>query len=268
MNTDEKILEVFIESHSLEATQIIEDLNDGEVAALIQELPVELATRVMNLMNKNKAARCIEAVDKKLAAELIERMDITSAELLLRQLDDQLRDSLLKKIPKKTASVISQKLTYPENSVGALMNPLVITFRENVTVNEAITKIKEQKLHISMYAYIVKSNNKLAGIIKLEDLLVADKDDKISSIMKKDVPILFADTLIEAVLLHPGWLEYYALPVVDRAEILVGTVKLETIRQITINSDQKNKKQAMQAGSALGELFRIGLTGLVRSAGK
>jgi hypothetical protein len=65
---------------------------------------------------------------------------------------------------------------------------------------------------------------------------------------------------------HQEWQDFYALPVVDHASVFLGAIRLETIRSILAESGNKVEEMGQLAISALGELYRLGLAGLLNSA--
>jgi magnesium transporter len=268
MDTDEKILEAFIYNHSLEAAQILEELEPEEVAILFREIPVDLAARALEPMYAYKASCCLERVDQARAKELLEKVDLKTAELILRQVEEPLCNSLLENVSGEISGPLRQKLKYPENTVGTLMDPMVFSLREDVTLEKALALLKEHKRLVSPYVFVVKTDKTLYGVVNLQDLLLADKEAPISTLANTGVPKLYADVEFETAFNHDGWLDFYALPVIDRSDILVGSLKLEAVRKASVKGEEALGKQAIKASAALGELYRIGLTGLFRSPGE
>ena len=74
------------------------------------------------------------------------------------------------------------------------------------------------------------------------------------------------ETPVQSVLSHQEWTDYYALPVVDQTSVFLGAIRLETIRSILVDSDKRKEELGQTAISALGELYQIGLAGLLKSA--
>lgn len=267
MDTDDKILEAFIHNHGLEATQILEEFESEEIASLFREIPLDLSVRILEPMNAYKASRCLEKIDQTRAIELLEKVDLKTTELILRQVEEPLRNLLLENIASEISGPLRQKLTYPENTVGALMDSVIFTLRKSVQVGEALTLVKEQKRLASPYIFVVKPDKSLHGVVTLQDFFLADKDISISTLVNSSVPVLYDDFHIEMVLNHDGWLDYYALPVIDRSDVLVGSLRLEAVRRVSVKGEESLGKQAIKASAALGELYRIGLTGFLRSPG-
>lgn len=268
MVTDETLLEAFIQKHGLAATQILEALEPEEVATLFREIRVDLAAKILEPMYAYKASRILESVDQFRAVEILEEVDLTSAELILRQMEEPLRNSILENLKSEISSPLSLKLRYQENMVGALMDPILFTLRKKVKVGKALTFLREHKRLNSPYLFVVNQDKSLHGLVTLQDLLLADKDTSLSTLANSDVPKLYDDIHFETVMNYDSWLHYYALPVTDRSDVLVGSLRLEAVRRGSVKTDEVLGKQAIKAGAALGELYRIGLTGFLRSPGE
>ncbi len=268
MDTDETILEAYIQKHGRAATQILEELESEEVANLFREIRVDLAARILEPMYTYKASRILESVDQTLAVKIIEHVDLKTTELILRQMEGSLCNSLLEDLPSEVSGPLRLKLKYPENTVGALMDPVLFTLRKSVKVGKALTLLKEHKQPVSPYVFVVNQDKSLHGLVNLQDLLMADKDVPLTNLANTGAPKLYDDVHFETVINFDSWLHYYALPVTDRSDVLVGSLKLEAIRRGSLKSEEVLDKQVIKAGAALGELYRIGLTGFLRSPGE
>ncbi|WP_439484456.1 magnesium transporter MgtE N-terminal domain-containing protein [Cyclobacterium plantarum] len=268
MGTDEKILEAFIHEHGRAATQILEKLEPGEVASLLQEISVALAAKILEPMYAYKASRILENLDQTCAIEILEDVDLKTAELILRQMEGSLRDSLLEGLAPEVSGPLRLKLKSPENTVGALMDPILFTLRKSVKVGKALTLLKEHKRLASPYVFVVNKDKSLHGVVNLQDLLSADRDASLTNLANTNVPKLYDDVHIETVINYDSWLYYYALPVTDRSGVLVGSLRLEAIRRGSMKSEEVPGKEAIKAGAALGELYRIGLMGFLGSSGE
>ena len=268
MDTDERILEAFIHKHGRAATQMLEELEPGEVASLLQEIPVDLAAKILEPMYAYKASRILESVDQARAIEILEAVDLKTAELILRQMEGPLRDSLLKSLASEVSGPLRLKLKHPENTVGALMDPILFTLQKSVKVDKALTFLKEHKRLYSPYVFVINEDKSLHGVVNLQDLLLADRDAPLTALANTRVPKLYDDVHFETVINYDSWLYYFALPVTDRSGVLVGSLRLEAVRRGSVKSEEVTGKQAIKAGAALGELYRIGLIGFWGSLGE
>jgi hypothetical protein len=67
-----------------------------------------------------------------------------------------------------------------------------------------------------------------------------------------------------AILAHPGWRRFHALPVVDRDAVLLGAIRYQTFRGLEDAArDQSRRADAVTTVFALGELYWLGLSGLL-----
>jgi len=267
MNSDWILLENFIRNHPLEAARILERQGLEETASLFSELPVELATSLLKKMQSSTAVKCLELMPILDSAKILEKLPLDIVALFLRQVANTRREEILSKISEEIASLLRTMLLYPENSAGALADPLIFSLPEDITVEEALDRIRARPGTAIYYVYIVNRENILRGVINLRELMLAKSHAKLSGVMQTNVAALPAEFNLQAIINFPSWKNYHALPVVSASGLLLGAIRYETLRQI--ESEVKSRRlprQVVAAGSALGELFQIGLSGLIQSA--
>ncbi len=264
MDTDRIIIENFIDKHPLEAVRILEKLRNTAIAALLKEIPENSAVKVLTWLNSYIAAKTLELLEPDQAARLVEQLDVAVIEPLIRQSSDTLKASLLQKIPPELSIRVRQKLKYSANSVGSLMNTKVFSLLSDLTIKEAERIVKSRKKLNSSEIYLVDKNKKVQGYIHLHDLLVANDESPVTLIMNREIPKFLADEPVQVVNNNLVWLQYKAVPVVDRTGKLIGTLQFEDVK----SSRRESEQQIIETGNALAELYRIGLTGLLQSTGK
>lgn len=267
MNTDFIVAKDFIDKHPFSAAQVLEELKPEEVAEFIQELPIENSLTLLNLMNTDKSAKCFSLLPAKLTKELMEHSDLALAETLCRQLEEPFLNSLLASLSPDLAATLSTRLKQVANTVGVLMVPVIVVNKE-MTVKAALEIIKRNKESLESYLYVVDSHGTFEGAVRLEELLFADKHSTLGDLMITAIPKFFPDTPIKNVLDHPGWYEYRFIPVIDRSEKLLGTLPYKTTQVVTPERGGKLTKELLATTSALGELYRIGITGFLQSVAK
>lgn len=77
--------------------------------------------------------------------------------------------------------------TYPDGSIGRMMEPPIGLFRKDTTVTQAIEQLKQlvKKAFIT-YGFIVDDNNQLIGVLVFRDLLVADHNATLEDVMYRN----------------------------------------------------------------------------------
>ena len=116
----------------------------------------------------------------------------------------------------------------------------------------------------SHFLYVLERDQTLAGVLTLRELLAAGEDAGVAGLMQRDVVCLRMGDSLASVLAHPAWKEFHTLPVIDDKGRFAGALRHKTLRQL---ADPGQRPAPIdQAGTALGELYRIGLSALVNSA--
>ena len=265
MSSDQVLLEEFILNHGTEAARIVEQLKMDQLIPLFNSLQVELTVVLLLEMDVYSAYRCLEETEEEKTARILENLPATIASLILRRMNDDKKERILNRLETNTAALLKQMLYHLPGSAGAQMDPQVPVLTEEINVKDAFDRVKKSKQQSYEYIYIINQERKFTGIVKLEELVIADTKEKMISLVNKDIPRLYSEVEINKIIDHPGWEEYNALPVVDREDIFLGTLYYSVIKKTGKEKTKGFPKHAIMAGNALGELYRIGLSGLIFS---
>ncbi|AWX45820.1 hypothetical protein HME9304_02850 [Flagellimonas maritima] len=267
MNPNQIVLEDFIKNHPSAAARTLDMLDESEVAEFIQELPVEQSVQLLNLMKVDKVAKCIVMLPPQLTKRLIEDTSDSMAESLCRHFEEPFRKNLLDAMSPKKSTIIKLKLEQIPNTVGTLMVPAVGADKKT-TVADAIEQIRRNEGDLESNLYVVDLEGVLKGVVRLKQLLLADKNSKLEELNIRPTPNFFTDTPIKKIFNHNAWYENRHVPVINRSKKLLGTLSYKAIMNIRSKDTDNSTRGILQTGSALGELYLIGLTGLLQSAGK
>jgi magnesium transporter len=266
MNSDKVLIEEFIINHSSDAARLIEQLKAEELFPFFNSLPTELSVVLISQMEIFPAVRCLEEIQIERSVKIIENLPMNIASTYLRRMQKEKKELILEKTSTRISKPLTEILYHAQNTAGGLMNPQVPIISSGLNIKEAFEKVRKSKEQSYQYIYVIDDDIKLLGIVKLEDLIIAEPKEQIDFIMDKEFPHLFSEVEIQKISDHPGWLEYNALPVLDRAGVLLGELKQSVIRKIKIDKSRTIPRHAILASNALGELYRIGLSGLLYSA--
>ena len=181
-------------------------------------------------------------------------------------MNDHQGEDFLGALPAEKSASVRRLLNYLENSVGAHMEQQVVTLHEKMIMKDAVDVVKAFKGSIQPELYVLSMDRKLAGFINSSDLITKNPDDPVMSNLQTNMSTIAPETPVHSMMTHPGWRDHYSLPVVDNAFRFLGIIKLEEIRSILITEDIRKNEPGSAAIEALGELYRIGLSGLLKSA--
>lgn len=267
MNTNLIFLDHFITHHPADATRILEHLKTDELILFLKELPDNLVGSIFNNLERFTAVNCLEHLGNEKAASILEKLPLQVTAVFLRRLKIETRQAVIQHLSKNISFQLKRILNFPEDSAGGLADPLVLTLPEDLSVMEAMERVQKRPEQAIYYLYIVNRQQALVGVVSIPELMLAERNEKLSTIMSKNISYLAADINFNAIINHPGWQDVHALPVVEDDMIFIGAIRYETLRQIERQSKKTSfSKQAIVASNALSELYQIGFSGLVKSA--
>lgn len=225
------LVKKYFENDPAQAAHSLESMSDEEAVAVLKALPPVLSAQAFPHLQSRYAAALLKEISPELFSQIVERLDPQQGAVIFLHLPDETRPAFLEKLPEKTKKQIQELLTYPEDSAGRIMSPEFLAFHSEVKVKNAIQRIRTlaRTRFPASYAYVVDGENHLAGVINMRDLMLASGDDALESVMRKDVFSVncFLDREQVARLLSSR--RFFAAPVVDNENHLLGVVKAEQL---------------------------------------
>ncbi len=219
------------EMNSSDIADILSEFNTKEIVKLFRLLKKDIAVEVFGLFDTTISKEVLNYLSDKEAVQLIEEMASDDATDILEEMPANIVDKLLKKCSDETRKEINKLLNYKEDSAGSLMTVEYAELKSNITVEEAIKTLKKK---VNEYEtidniYIVDTYRKLQGIIKLQDLLFAEKKDKINSLIHSIK--YYATTSMDQEEVANIFKKYdiTIMPVVDSEKRLVGIITIDDI---------------------------------------
>ncbi len=115
---------------------------------------------------------------------------------------------------------------FPQDSVGRLMEPAVAKVKPTETVAMAVEKLREW-VHEGLitYAYVVDDDGRLQGVLVMRDLLLAEPDDELQTVMLPDPFYLQPDMTVQDAMKEVVYRHYPVYPVCDSESRLLGIVQ-------------------------------------------
>jgi Mg/Co/Ni transporter MgtE len=258
----------FIRSHPIDAATILEEIGIEDIIAFLMLTPPDLAAEILKLMDTSIATDCLQEMDVGPAGAIIEELPVEIAAVLLHRMERRSADLILREIEGETAGFLRELLSHPEGTAGSMMDPRVLTLPEDITVGEALERVRASAGRAMYYVYVLARNDVLVGVVTMRELMLATPDEPVSSLMERDVVSLSVRADRQTVAVHPGWLRVHALPVVTDGGIFVGAIRYDTFRHIEEGLGHASPSDRLRAtGAALGEVYWLAAAGLVTCAG-
>ena len=264
MNGASNVIHEFIRAHAAEASRELENCSLDDLAPFFHQIPLELATPLLNTMESSTAAACLERIPAEVAADALGGLAADRAAHLVRRLEPKSRKAILKALPEDLTRHLNPLLRYREETAGALMESQVFTVPPEISAGETLARLRTSQARVLGYVYVVDRDRTLAGVLSLRELLAADEGTSVALLMRREVTFLRTDDSVASVLVHPSWTDFHTLPVLDEARVFAGALRHKSLYKLTGHTERL--PHPGQAGAALGELYRIGLSALARSA--
>lgn len=226
--------------------QKMADMNTADIAVLMEELEEEELLKIFRILPKNMAADVfsylevdnqqfiITSLSDKEAANIINNLMADDATDLLEEMPANVVKKLLASASAETRRDINHLLRYPEDSAGSIMTVEYVDLKENMTVEDAIGRIRQVGVDSETIniCYVLDSKRTLVGTVALRYLLISPADAVIGEIMHENV--IFINTLMdqEEVARQFQKYDFTAMPVVDNENRLVGIITVDDIVDI------------------------------------
>jgi magnesium transporter len=187
--------------------------------------PAELATHISRL-GAPEAADALEAMDGATAAAVLQQINPAVVSDILPELEPEQRDDIYAAAPAGLTAQWSLNLSFPDESIGRLMETPPIVFTPRQTVREATQKVRELPKGVFFtYCFVLNESRQLIGICTMRDLLTADDDTHLDALMLREVFALqpaMALTDAMKLVVHRHFPVY---PVCDDTGRLIGQVR-------------------------------------------
>jgi magnesium transporter len=249
MNADITILdlETLIEARDfVSLREQIRNWPAGDLADLLEPLPVEKEAVVFRLLPRVEAAQVFSYLPVERQQELLKAMAHEQVVSILNDMSDDDRTELLEELPAEVTQRLLNLLSpeerrrasfllgYAENSVGRLMTPHFVRVRPNWTVAQALDHIRQYGTDSETMSriYVIDDRGKLIDDLRIRQILLASPETRISDLMDSRFVALKATDDQEVAVEAFREADTNAHPVTDTEGVLIGIVTVDDILDV------------------------------------
>jgi magnesium transporter len=216
----------FIETDPHQAAIALESLDADDAARVVRALPPDAASSALSAAHPQFAASVLDRVGPELATGLLALADPDDAADAFRAMSESARGEVLARLTTERRRELLERLSYPEHSAGRLMRTDVLSFSKDARVRDVVARLRAAATGRTpqSYAYVVGPDRRLLGVLNMRDLLLADDDARVETIMRTDVISVPAHVDREELVAAPGLGHYLSIPVIDAQGRLLGAV--------------------------------------------
>src|SRR5260370_12980251 len=131
-----------------------------------------------------EVAKMLEPYRDEFVVQMVEVLNPASALKILQRFDAPRRQTILATASPESNQQWMRNQTYPERTIGRLMQPPLAVFRPQTTVAEGTEQIRRlARKAIIRYGFVTDEQEKLLGVIVMRDLLLAQSGQRLEEIM-------------------------------------------------------------------------------------
>ena len=264
MTEEEKILQMLENREYKELKDELENWHPVDIASLLEEFDERQRILIFRLLAKEEAAETFTYMSSEMQEDLVNQLTDAEIEEVMEEmyLDDiadvleempaNLVDKLLQSTDEETRLQINTLLQYPEDSAGSIMNVEYIALRKEMTVADAILKIRQVGINReTIYTCYVTEKRKLIGVVDVKDLLTTGESRLIEEIMETNMVYVHTHDDQEDVVSTINKYNLIAIPVVDYEMCMVGIVTVDDA--MSVLQEETTEDIAMMAGISPNE---------------
>ncbi|HLS18210.1 MAG TPA: CBS domain-containing protein, partial [Paracoccaceae bacterium] len=238
MDTITRISDAFLEGRHEDVAACLAERHPADIASELEELDPGQAWSMLKLADRARQARVFGYFDHdfqtslatvmprtELAAVVMEMRADERADLY-KELSDEQREALMPGLAHAEREDIRQLASYEEDTAGAIMTSSYASLQPELSATEALTVLRrEAPDKETIYrAYVIDSDRKLLGSVRLQDLITAPARARVTDIMERTTQAIRVDDSAEEAARLIARYDVLALPVIDANDHLVGII--------------------------------------------
>lgn len=258
--------------------EVLTDVPPADISELLVELEGEVAIVVFRLLKKaiaadvfaelptGKGLELLELFNKQQLTDVMGNLEPDEQVALMEELPGHLTQRVINSMKLEDQKQVKKLLGYPEESVGRLMTPRYVRVKSDWTLNRSMEHIRKyaeiaETLNV---IYVVDDKEHLIDDLTITEIILANPEDTISSLMDNSFNALSAyDDQEEAVKMFAKY-DRVALPVVDTDGVLVGIVTVDDVIDVA-EEETTEDMQKMAGMDALDDYYsQTSITEMVR----
>jgi magnesium transporter len=223
--------------------QKLDKMHPADVAYILEALPLEERLLVWDLVKAERDGEILLEVSDAVRETLIESMARHELVAAAETLDtDELADlapdlpqdviaDVFQALPSEEREQLRAAMSYPEDTVGALMDFDMVSVREDVSLEVVLRYLRrfdELPEHTDKI-FVVDRDERLQGVLTLESLLIHDPETAVRQVMKTDIVRFHPEDKAEDAALAFERYDLVSAPVVDAGERVEGRLTLVAV---------------------------------------
>lgn len=215
--------------HAADIADILEQIGGADRARLLSLWSRGIDGEILSELDESIRDEVIEALPREVLTEALRALDSDDVVDIIEDLEEPQKELILGALDDSDRAVVTQLLSYPENSAGRLMQREVVTAPEDWTVGQAIDFLRGAvKLPVQFY-HVILIDPRLhpVGYVTLGKILSSERDVMLRAITEDSFRTI--SVMEEEGDVAYAFNQYHLIsaPVVDADDRLVGVITID-----------------------------------------
>ncbi len=226
-NEMEALAAILKKMPAVEIADILQNLTHEQVLQLLPVFSDEDLGYIASNMDMELLLELFDLIDRRIFARIFTNMSSDIRADLYQDLDKDQQLELLPFLDKKIREDVLFLSSFPEETAGSIMITDFATVQAEMTVTQAIEKIRHDAPSRKMiyYIYVVDENMKMKGFITLKDIIMAQPDTLVKDVLQTDYVWADVNEDRESVARKIEKYDMVAIPVLNAHRQLAGIVR-------------------------------------------
>jgi CBS domain-containing protein len=226
---------------------LLEDANKAEGGEILDRMRgyPDLEADVFEELEPDKASRLLDDMPDGEVAALLSRMRADDAADAIMDLRQPRRRRVLELMPAPQRTKVITLLGFNPDSAGGLMNVDIVCCGIWATAGEALALIgiaQAVEPEALLQIHVLNEQEQLAGVVPVTALLQADPADVVATLMDSDPIRVAPDAELTDIALLMADYNLHAMPVVDDTDHVLGVVTVDDVLKAIIPEDWRRRE--------------------------
>lgn len=216
----------------------------GEILDRVRGYP-ELEADVFEELDPEKASRLLDDMPDGEVAALLGRMRADDAADAIMDLRQSRRRRVLEHMPAPQRTKVVTLLKFNPDSAGGLMNVDIVSCGTRATAGEALAAIgvaQAVQPEALLQMHVLNEAGQLAGVVSAIALLQACPADVVAALMDPDPVRVNPDADLADIALLMADYNLHTIPVVDDGDQVLGVVTVDDVLKATIPDEWRRRE--------------------------
>lgn len=225
----ERVRDFVAELDPLQTVRAVAQLREDDRSGLIALLEPAAAADVLEHIPEVQATEALENLEPGAAARILEELPSDQQADLLGEIGGREAEAILAEMQPAEAQGIRELVAHADDTAGGLMITEYVELDEGQTVDQVVDQLRrnadEYSTYDVQYAYVCDARGRLAGVLRLRDLLLAPRNRPIAGLMIREPKSVRVDAPLNELVRFFEQNRYYGVPVVDAEGVLLGVLR-------------------------------------------